>query len=238
MHHHFSASLGDLIAVAALALAWLTFRLDRAASDHGEARAATALLRGVREGFFRTVGDLYFSQVYTAAVAKQRARSAAGGLDHVFVLPTEPVAALIADQRAVAAGLISPDTVVRGTVALWQISKINELVREQATFNAMYAPDFADKSLPLDRQAAVLEAGLESPISCTVRASETHATAGTSHLRTPWTRTCGLWSPAGVGGARFSETQRSFPVIYGARRFDGGGRRVRKLDLAGVHHFE
>ncbi len=93
-------------------------------------------------------------------MAKQRARSAAGGLDHVFVLPTEPVAALIADQRAVAAGLISPDTVVRGTVALWQISKINELVREQATFNAMYAPDFADKSLSLDRQAAVLEAGV------------------------------------------------------------------------------
>jgi hypothetical protein len=160
LHHHFSASLGDLIAVAALALAWLTFRLDRAASDRGEVLAALSLLRGAREGFFRAIGDFYFAGIYTDAAAKQRAQTGAGGLDHVFVLPTEPIAALIADQRAVAAGLISPDTVVRATVALWQLRKINELVREQAMFNAVHAPDFVDKSIPADRRAAVVEGGV------------------------------------------------------------------------------
>jgi hypothetical protein len=77
-HHAFSASLGDLIAVAALAIAWLTFRLDRAASDRGEVLAATALLRGLKEGFFSSVGDNYFSGLYTATVAEERARSSAG----------------------------------------------------------------------------------------------------------------------------------------------------------------
>jgi hypothetical protein len=56
--------------------------------------------------------------------------------------------------------LISPDTVKLATFALWQIAKINGLISQQATFNAVHAPDFYDKSLPADRREAVHEAGV------------------------------------------------------------------------------
>jgi hypothetical protein len=49
---------------------------------------------------------------------------------------------------------------VYGTIALWQINKINELVREQAMFNAVHAPDYVDESISQDRRSAVIEAGV------------------------------------------------------------------------------
>jgi len=159
-HHPFSASLGDLIAVAALAFAWLTFRRDRLLSIRSEVRAATALLAGLNERFFAEVGPLYFSTVYTPAVALERARSRLGQMDQVFSLPPEPVATLIADQRAVANGLVSVDTMINATIALWQINKINELVRKQAMFNAVHAPDFVDDSITEARKEAVTTASV------------------------------------------------------------------------------
>lgn len=72
---HFAASLGDLIAVAALALAWLTFRVDRATSSLGEERAVRSLLEGLQKTVFKGgVGTLYFDNDYDAASAENRAR--------------------------------------------------------------------------------------------------------------------------------------------------------------------
>jgi len=45
-------------------------------------------------------------------------------MDQVVILPVAPIAALVADQRGVEAGLISAETMTWGTVALWQLDKI------------------------------------------------------------------------------------------------------------------
>ncbi len=164
VHHHFTASIGDLIAVAALALAWLLFRLDRAATTRGEIRATTAVLRGLRDHFFIGAGRFYFSSSYTPKVAEERAESARGHIDQVYVIPAEPIQALVADQSAVEAGLVSPGTMSLGTFALWQINKINELVRMQSTFNAVHAPDFLDESQPPARREAVYQASVNVSI--------------------------------------------------------------------------
>ena len=81
-------------------------------------------------------------------------------MDQVFILPVEPVAALVADQRPVEAGLVAAETMLFGTRALWQINKINELVRKQALFNAVHAPDFVDQSLPTSRRDAIMDASV------------------------------------------------------------------------------
>jgi hypothetical protein len=142
-HRGFSASIGDLIAVVALALAWATFQAGTISARRGQVLATTALLRSVRESFLDQIGADYFSTVYDDTTATARAEGAAGHLDQVYVISTEPIAALIADHRAMAARLISDDTVRYGTVALWQITKFNDLVRRQSTFNAIHAPDFS-----------------------------------------------------------------------------------------------
>jgi hypothetical protein len=164
-HHAFRASLGDVIAVAALALAWLIFRLDRRGSDAGEVRAATTLLRGVRDQFFYVFGPAYFAGIWTPEASEQRAREQVGKMDHVNLLPVEPIAALVADQRGVEAGLISADTMNHGTLALWHVNRINEFIRRQSVFNAIHAPDFFDSSLlRRSRRKAVIEGSVQISI--------------------------------------------------------------------------
>jgi len=151
-----------VIAVAALALAWLIFRLDRRASDSGEVRAATALLRVVREQFFDIIGPAYFAGIWTPEASERRARGGAGEMDQVVILPVAPIAALVADQRGVEAGLISAETMTWGTVALWQLDKINEFIRCQSVFNAVHAPDFFERSrLRRRRREAVVEGSVQ-----------------------------------------------------------------------------
>jgi hypothetical protein len=81
-------------------------------------------------------------------------------MDQVFIIPGEPIAALLADTSATSSGLISADTMINATFALWQINKINELVRKQAVFNATHAPDFIDSGLTQSRRNAVKTASV------------------------------------------------------------------------------
>jgi len=49
-----------------------------------------------------------------------------------------------------------------GTLALWQINKINEFVRRQSLFNVVHAPDFFDRSrLRRSRREAVIEGSIQ-----------------------------------------------------------------------------
>ena len=159
-HHAVSASLGDLLAVCALALAWFTFRQGRLASSRADVNAARALLQRLNDRFFPDIADAYFSTAYTEEVAEERSKQYRGNIETVYILPEEPIAALAADQRAVAEDLMSAETVRLAAFAQWQIAKVNELIRQQMTFNAVHVPDFRDKSLPTERREALADGGV------------------------------------------------------------------------------
>jgi len=118
------------------------------------------MLQGLSEHFFSGVTESYFSTSYTEEVLDHRSNAHRGNLEVVYLLPQEPIRALAGDHRSVAQGLISLDTVKLATVALWQVVKIDGLISQQATFNAVHAADLYDKSLSAARREAVHQAGV------------------------------------------------------------------------------
>ena len=97
------------LAAAALAVAWLIFRLERFASRTREIEAAHASLLAVQGAILGQTGPaavepppsepawgpIYFSTIYDAEALNQRAHLARrqteiGVFDQVFVVPTEP----------------------------------------------------------------------------------------------------------------------------------------------------
>jgi hypothetical protein len=158
----------DLLPALALALAWATFRVNRASGQRAALSSAQALLRAVRDGMIESPsggpgwGELYFSKIYTPEVHVERTeetrqRIMARHFDQVFVVPAEPLRLL----ATASPDPISPRTVAAANTALWRIEVFNQLVLEQTAFNAQIAAELTDRSTTSSKledlaQAAVL----------------------------------------------------------------------------------
>lgn len=170
-----------VVAVVGLAVAWLLFRTERAASRRREILSARSLLFGVQRGMVSGHGDRpgwgdeYFNEIWDEDRAKRRARDdyakvVDGGYEVVFGVPTEPLASLISTPYA--GDLISEDVVFRANVGLWRIRNLNQLVDQQTQLITQNLPDIADPRIPKpdltglsDEEAKAKEAEVEHRVA-------------------------------------------------------------------------
>jgi hypothetical protein len=197
-----AALVGLFLTSAAIALAWLLYRLDRMHARHRDLDGALAVVRGVKRGMVERVdGDVgwaehYFATVYTgdpgdpeldkrleeawASVVERRSPM------QVFPVPLAPLQLLVSSPD-----LVSDETVFIANVALWRIGVFNQYVRIQEDFNARLAPEIHDPHLDEDRRKAIghaagLDRGADARLrhrqsqrrGCLVRPSETCARRG------------------------------------------------------------
>jgi hypothetical protein len=152
-------SVALLFTASAVVLAWLTFRLERGASRQRDRAAALAVLRAVQQGIVeglpgqRGWGEFYFATIYDSRETQRRALETRGmvekhGWDQVFVVPTAPLELLATSNHG---GLISEETVFAANLALWRVEIFNQLVQQQAMFNAVHAPEILDRNTTGDR---------------------------------------------------------------------------------------
>jgi hypothetical protein len=151
----------DVLAVAALVLAWFIFRLERHSRWRATIEAAYGSLRAVQHGIVEgptsvrpgylsvLPGHLYFLNGYTQAAAQARANQThaavtAGGLDQVFVAPTEALAKLA--TSAPHEGLVSYKTIAVANFALWKVHVFNQLVQQLTDFNTAHAAELEGAS--------------------------------------------------------------------------------------------
>ncbi|MEP6909517.1 MAG: hypothetical protein ABI896_03685 [Actinomycetota bacterium] len=156
-----------LLGTLALALAWLTFRIERFGARQREIQSARALLiavnealvsRGKGEEMHPGWGETYFGLVYTPErieEAGERARHQAqmGVFDQVFVVPTEPLEKLATTDRV--PDLISIETVSAANFGLWRVGVFNQLVLQQTVFNAVTHLELRDAETTDDRKKAI-----------------------------------------------------------------------------------
>jgi hypothetical protein len=142
----------DVLTVAALALAWFIYRLERHSGWRAEVDAAYGSLQAVHHGMVEGVtesqpdgwGQLYFLNEYTPAAAQARAAQTyhammGGGFDEVFVVPTEPLAKLATATPN--EGFISNATIAAANFALWRVHVFNQLVQQLTDFNTAHAAE-------------------------------------------------------------------------------------------------
>ena len=156
----------EIITAAAFALAWLAFRYDRQRRWHAELDAARDVLRSVHHAMVQGLtpgqavgwGQIYFSTIYTDAVASRRAEETRRAvrerrLDQVLVVPTEPL-----ERLATATphpGLVEQSTVAVANFALWRVHVFNQLVNALTNFNAANAAEIIDAGTPGGRREAL-----------------------------------------------------------------------------------
>lgn len=155
------------VAIIGLALAWLLYRLERAATRGREIDAARAVLLGVKRGMVDGFGDeigwgdRYFARNWTEEDALKRAMHDIKELmekryAQVLVVPTAPVEALIVSTFA--ADLISEETVFLANIGLWHLEVFNQLVEQQTDMLALHLPDIYDEKVDDRRRYAIAEA--------------------------------------------------------------------------------
>jgi hypothetical protein len=163
-----------LLAAAALAVAWVIFRLERRSSRARDVASARATLVAVQRGIvtgipelgptYRGWGDIYFTKIYdgqTALRAGLEARRLVeqGGSYQVFVVPTEPLELLA--TPSIGLDLISAETVFAANFALWRTRVFNQFVEKQTAFNAFHAAEIADDTTSPARRLAIALAAEE-----------------------------------------------------------------------------
>jgi hypothetical protein len=163
--------VGLVLAAAAIAAAWIVFRLDREAQRQASVRDALARLVAVQKGMVEGEGELagwgerYFSTVYDEDGAIKRARrtgeltSKKRAIDQVFVVPPEPLqslAATVGSER----GLISERTLVAANFALWRVHVFNQLVDQLSRFNARHVAEIKDKATTPTRRRVLARASV------------------------------------------------------------------------------
>jgi len=146
--------LGDVFVLAGLLLTYVFYVGELAESERREIESDLALLTATRTGI-RQVGDIYFKDGYGEDRANKRAQEEfnlvmSGSHGQVFVVPPEPLTALIA--RSGEGWLIDTGTLDAANIALWRLGTFNQLVGQQTLFNALHAPEFYDENLPRDRR--------------------------------------------------------------------------------------
>lgn len=155
------ASLTLLLAAGAVLVAWVIFRLERAASRQRERAAAREVLLAVQRGIIEGLpdqgipgwGEIYFSTVYDGREALRRGAATRGAIerrewDQVFVVPTAPLELLATTSGG---GLMSEETVFAANFALWRVMVFNQFVEQQAFFNALHAAEILDPGTSAER---------------------------------------------------------------------------------------
>jgi hypothetical protein len=168
-------SLTLLFTVLALGVAWLLFRLERAAARRRDIVAARNVLLAVQRGVVEGVpaqglagwGDLYFGTIYDASVTMKRALETRvmveqRSWDQVFLVPTETLE-LPATTRV--GDLISEETMFAANLALWRIGVFNQLVEQQTAFNAQHAAEIVDPATSTQRLRTLAEAAGQISLS-------------------------------------------------------------------------
>jgi hypothetical protein len=138
----------EIVAAFGLLLAWFAFRYERHRRWRDAVDAAYGTLRAVHYGMVQGLtpgqaigwGQVYFANDYNHAQALERARETwdvvmEGGVDQVFVVPTEPLAKLA--TTAPQNGLIDVATVAVANFALWRVHVFNQLVRQLTDFTPL-----------------------------------------------------------------------------------------------------
>ena len=152
------------MAVIGLALAWLLYRLERAATRRRDIVAARAVLLSFKRGMVEGAdgqkgwGEEYFRARWTEEKALESGSERADGVRNkrwyqVFVVPTEPLRALIASPHA--GDLISEDVVYAANLALWHIVVFNQLVEQSTQMNALHLAEIVDPNLDQERREAI-----------------------------------------------------------------------------------
>src|SRR5262249_40499126 len=139
----------DLLAVAAIALGWFTFRYERHQRWLSGIDAALGSLEAVHQGMIEGIppgnntgwGQLYFRNGYTEKRAMERAAETRAivmdrGIDEVFVVPTEPLATLATSSPR--KGLIAQETIAIANFVLWRLRVFNQLVLQLTDFNTRH----------------------------------------------------------------------------------------------------
>lgn len=155
------ASLTLLLAAGAVLVAWVVFRLERAASRQRERGAAREVLLAVQRGIVEGLpdqgipgwGEIYFSTIYDGREALRRSVATRAAVeqrnwDQVFVVPTAPLELLATTSGG---GLISEETVFAANFALWRVMVFNQYVQQQGLFNALHAAEILDPATTEER---------------------------------------------------------------------------------------
>jgi hypothetical protein len=113
----------------------------RTDAAYGTLRAVHyGMVQGLTPGQAIGWGQVYFANDYSHVQALERARETwdvvmEGGVDQVFVVPTEPLAKLA--TSAPQDGLIDVATVAVANFALWRVHVFNQLVRQLTDFTPL-----------------------------------------------------------------------------------------------------
>lgn len=146
----------EVLAAAAVLLAWFVFRLERDGRRREAIDSAYSALRAVHHamveggtaGQARGWGQIYFERDFTPAQAMKRAQETRKAvrdclLDEVFVVPTEPLARLA--TAAPQEGLIEYTTVAVANHALWRLHTFNQLAGQLADFYTAHIVEITSK---------------------------------------------------------------------------------------------
>jgi hypothetical protein len=147
-------TLGDWLVLIGLVVTGLIYWRQTFASRRRDVISTLDTLEAVRSGMVAW-GDFYFANGYDATSAQKRAQQdfdlvMGGAYAQVFLVPTEPLTALIEHPQ-----LIRKETIEAANVALWQMGVFNQLVQVQADFIAQHVAEIRDAKLPRPRREAL-----------------------------------------------------------------------------------
>jgi len=161
-------------AIAALAAAWLVYRLERAAARRRQVSSARAVLLGVWRGMVEGhAGGPGWGELYVMTNDAEGAATAAASIAQdapparyarVPVLPTAPLAALISSAHA--GDLVSAETIYFANIGLWHLEVFNQLVVQQSHLVAQYDAKVFEKKLGERRRSLIARAiGSQASVS-------------------------------------------------------------------------
>ena len=143
------AFVGDILVSIGIVVAAMVYRLQRVTLERQQIDATLAALHSVRKGM-GVYGEAHFGgDGYSQEAADVRANQdyelvKKGSYYQNFRVPTEPIASLIQQREG---WLVSRGTIEAANIALWRVGTFNQLVQQQADFNAHHLSEFNDKRL-------------------------------------------------------------------------------------------
>jgi hypothetical protein len=152
-------STGDWLALATIIVTAILYGLGQLAVRTHDLRAARARLVGARAALSGW-GESYFASGYEGKVAQLAKRDAdrvkAFGWAYKYDFPTEPVAALISGTET--SSWISEETFTVAGTALWRMTLLNGLIREQNALGREHLAAIVDTSTPITQRKVIATA--------------------------------------------------------------------------------
>jgi len=157
-------------AVAALAVAWLVYRIERTATRRRDIVSARALLGGLWRGMVDGQagvpgwGELYATSNHTSNLTSKVTEDAAATSStpeelllrtcaQLLVVPTAPLGALISSPHA--GDLISETTIYFANIGLWHLEVFNQLVVQRSQLLTQYQVRISEKKLGERRRSLI-----------------------------------------------------------------------------------